>query len=339
MMTLLERCRTKWNSLLLEISLNSGLNLGKPAYICAKMTMLCNSRCTHCNIWDMEFNEQELTAYQWFRILDELQGWLGSFRMTFTGGEALLREDMTDILAHAVGLGIKVELLSNGIAITDAVASRIVAAGIEQITISYDGVSPDVHDNFRGAAGYHASTTAGILSLHRCRQGSARPLRILLKTVINANNLHELADIARWAKGLNLNVQYQPIEQNYGEEPDMEWYKSSPLWVYDLSALQAVMAELRQIAVHDDTIINHASDFDRYYRYFSMPEHLMAAVQGHSFRSGKNACTGMGNFVISSNGDVRMCFRMEPFGNVVKTPPRELWRKRKRCWVGNCGNR
>ena len=339
MTDLFERSMNKWNTLLLETSLQTGLNLGRPAYICAKMTMRCNSRCAHCNIWDMEYHEQELTTGQWFRILDQLRDWLGRFHMTFTGGEALLRDDMPSILQHAVGLGIRVELLSNGIMLDEPLATRLAAIGIDRITISYDGVTSEVHDRFRGGDGYHAATRAAIVALNRHRRHATAPLQILLKTVISANNLHEISGIAQWAEENDLNVQYQPIEQNYGEQPDPQWYKGNPLWITDLAALRTALDELHQVKTVGSAIVNNAADFERFYRYFEDPETLMTSIQAHSAKDGKGMCTGMGNFVISSNGDVRMCFRMEPFGNIADTSPREVWRNRKRCWVGACGFR
>lgn len=337
---ILDLLSSKWNSALMKASMVAGLNLNKPTYVCAKMTMRCNSRCAHCNIWQMEYNEQELTTDQWLRTLNELRGWLGKFRMVFTGGEALLRDDMVTILGYAVNLGISVELLSNGLIIDDVLARRIVATGIDQITHSFDGITPDVHDRFRGDAGYHAKTSAAIRALVHARQELNKPLRILLKTVISNNNLHELVTIARWVQAQGLEVQYQPIEQNYGEEADPGWYKQSPLWITDLPALREALNHLRVMCVEGGVIANSADDFDRFYRYFEKPEELMAAIQSHHAQDGAKYCpSAVGNFVISSNGDVQMCFKMGPIGNVSIQSPKEIWRGRARCWAGPCDYR
>jgi MoaA/NifB/PqqE/SkfB family radical SAM enzyme len=333
------RVSSKWNTVLLQASLKTGLNLGTPSYVCAKMTMRCNSRCAHCNIWKMDFEEKELTTDQWLRVLDELANWLGRFRMDFTGGEALLRSDMPAILEHAVKLGISVELLSNGLAIGDEMARRIAATGIDQITMSMDGFTPEVHDRFRGAPGYHAATRGAILRLSECRTTAPRPFRILLKTVISAHSLGELAALARWAREHQLEIKYQPIEQNYGEQPDPAWYRTSPLWIVDLDALRGELDALRRLKADGCPIVNQDGDFDRFYRYFAQPETMMARIQAHNSSDEQGACGGIGNFVISSNGDVRMCFGMEPFGNVTQKSPRELWRDRKRCWAAPCDHR
>lgn len=340
MSNLLQRLSSKGNNLLAEISLKTGLNLNKPTYICAKMTMRCNSHCVHCNIWDMDYDERELTTDEWHRALDGLHEWLGNFNMVFTGGEALLRDDLLDILAYAAGKGIQVELLSNSILVDDALAQRIVDTGIAQFTTSFDGINAETHDRFRGRAGFHAKTVAAITALNAYRQKREKPLKILLKTVISANNLDELAAIARYSQEQGLDVLYQPIEQNYGEEPNVNWFKESTLWIQDIAWLKEEVAQLQELKLRGYPIVNSEDDLATIIRYFECPEELMSAVQAHDTRSAADTCRhAVTNFVISSNGDVRLCFKMEPIGNLQESPPVEIWRKRHRCWAGQCGYR
>ena len=340
MNNILRRLRAKGNNLLAEVSLKTGLNLNKPSYICAKMTMRCNSRCLHCNIWKIESGERELTTEEWRRALDGLHEWLGGLNMVFTGGEALLRHDMLEILAYAVSKNIRVELLSNGIVVGDQLAQRIVDSGIAQFTISLDGIKAETHDRFRGGSGFHAKALAAITALRACRQKQEKPLRILLKTVISANNLEELAAIARFSREQGLEVLYQPIEQNYGEEPDAGWYKESTLWIRDIVKLKDEVARLQELKRQGCPIVNPVDDLATIIRYFESPKELMAAVQAHDTRSAADTCRhAVTNFVISSNGDVRMCFKMEPIGNLRESTPKEIWDGRERCWVRKCNLR
>lgn len=340
MSNIVQRMRAKSNNLLAEVSLKTGLNLNKPTYICAKMTMRCNSRCVHCNIWDMEFGEQELTTDEWRRVLDGLHEWLGSFSMVFTGGEALLRDDMLEILAYAVSRDIRVELLSNGILVDDRLAQRIVATGITQFTTSFDGINAETHDRFRGGSGFHARTLSAIAAIRAHRQGQEKPLKILLKTVISANNQEELVAIARFAREQGLEVLYQPIEQNYGEEPNAHWFGDSKLWIRDVVKLKQEIARLQEFKRQGYPIVNSVDDLATVIRYFEYPEELMTAVQAHDTRTAADACRhAVTNFVISSNGDVRMCFKMEPIGNLRKAAPREIWHNRQRCWTETCDYR
>ncbi len=340
MSKLIHRLRSKGNNLLAEISLKTGLNLNRPTYICAKMTMRCNSHCTHCNIWKIDSNERELTTVEWYHTLDGLHDWLGSFNMVFTGGEALLRDDMLEILTYAVNKGISVELLSNSIIVNDFLAQAIVDTGIAQFTTSFDGMNPETHDRFRGKDGFHAKTVAAITALSTYRQKQENPMKILLKTVISANNLEELADIARYSQQQGVEVLYQPIEQNYGEEPNADWYKESSFWIRDFAKLKEGVGQLQELKRRGFPIVNSEDDLATIIRYFECPEELMAAVQAHDTRTAKDTCRhAVTNFVISSNGDVQMCFKMKPIGNLRSSSPREIWNKRKHCWVSSCNFR
>jgi MoaA/NifB/PqqE/SkfB family radical SAM enzyme len=334
---ILQRVNAKCNAILAGVSMRTGLNLNKPSYICAKMTMQCNSRCAHCDIWKMDFAEDEMTTAQWLSALDSLRRWLGRFAMVFTGGEALLRSDMITILKHAVGLGIRVELLTNGIMVDNEFAEKIVSAGIAQVTLSFDGINPETHDRFRGESGFHEKTSSAIVSLREHRDKSGKPLRILLKTVISANNLEELTAIALFANEHALEVLFQPIEQNYGEEPNADWYKDSNLWIWDIEELKTEVARIQELKRQGFPIVNSVDDLATIIRYFESPEELMAAVQAHDTRSAANTCRhAVTNFVISSNGDVQMCFKMKPIGNLRNSSPDIIWNKRGHCWLTDC---
>jgi MoaA/NifB/PqqE/SkfB family radical SAM enzyme len=334
------RVHSKKNNLFAKVSLKTGLNLNKPTYICAKMTMRCNSRCIHCNIWNMDFDEQELTTDEWFRILNELQDWLGKFNMVFTGGEALVRDDMIDILNYAVKKDIRVELLSNSIMVDDLLAERIIDTGIAQFTTSFDGIKAETHDRVRGKAGFYNKTVAAISALCAYRKKQEKPIYILLKTVISANNLQELTDIALFSQEMGVEVLYQPIEQNYGEAPNVDWYKKSALWICDIVILKEVIFQLQELKRQGYPIANSMDDLSMFIRYFEHPEKLMPAVQAHETRSPADSCrAAVTNFVISSNGDVRMCFKMDPIGNLRTSSPREIWKRRTRCWASKCSLR
>lgn len=328
------------NRLLTNVSMITTLNLNKPSYICAKMTMRCNSRCSHCNIWSTEGEESELTTQEWLEVLGNLRRWLGRFRIVFTGGEALLRPDMVSILQHAAKLGIDVELLTNGLIVDDQMADNIVKTGISQVTLSFDGIKPETHDRFRGERGFHGKTSNAIRAFMKSRDKIGSHLRILLKTVISSNNILEITDIATFAQSQGVEVEYQPIEQNYGEEFDPQWFRNSLVWIDDLPLLSSAIKKLKMLKASGAPITNSMENLDTIIKYFEHPEHLMNSVQAHDTKTTSLYCRhAFTNFVISSNGDVRMCFKMQPIGNVASRLPQEIWGKRPRCWSTTCGHR
>jgi MoaA/NifB/PqqE/SkfB family radical SAM enzyme len=260
--------------------------------------------------------------------------------MVFTGGEALLRPDMIDILTHAVGLGIEVELLTNGLDIDDNLAEQIVSSGTAQVTLSYDASTPETHDRFRGESGYHRRTTAAINALAHHRTLLKQPLKLQLKTVISNNNLGELVEIARFAEAGGLHIRFQPIEENYAATPDPAWYLKSDLWINDIPLLQKQVSALKALQAAGALIDNGPHELESYVRYFENPEAMMAEIQAHEVGRSRQSCMpAVSSFVISGNGDVSMCHMMEPIGNLAVQGPQQIWERRPLCWKAKCGFR
>ena len=67
------------------------------------LTYRCNNDCAHCYN-ARERNFPELSTDQWKNILDELLA-LGIPHIVFTGGEATLRNDLPELIAHAENNG------------------------------------------------------------------------------------------------------------------------------------------------------------------------------------------------------------------------------------------
>ena len=87
----------------------------------------CNHACGHC--YQVQGLKGELTREQVERVLREFQAG-GGFVVTFSGGEATLREDLIPLLTYAHELGLATILYTNGYAMTEALAAAIAACKI-----------------------------------------------------------------------------------------------------------------------------------------------------------------------------------------------------------------
>jgi radical SAM protein with 4Fe4S-binding SPASM domain len=77
--------------------------------------------------------------------------------LILSGGEPLLRPDIFQIIRHAVSLGLRTSLASNGTTITPEVADEIAASGVTRVSISLDGASAENHDLSRGPGSFRAA--------------------------------------------------------------------------------------------------------------------------------------------------------------------------------------
>ena len=108
----------------------------------------------------------ELTTAEGKKLLDE--AFACGFRIfVFSGGEPLLRPDLTELTAYAKSVGLRPVLGTNGILLTPAKVRELKDAGLAAAGISVDSLSAEKHDWFRQSKGAWAATVSGINS---CRE-------------------------------------------------------------------------------------------------------------------------------------------------------------------------
>jgi radical SAM protein with 4Fe4S-binding SPASM domain len=147
-----------------------------------------------------------------------------------TGGEALLRNDLEDIIEYAVDKGLVVTLSTNGTLLTRSRAKKLVNL-VQSISISLDGLS-DTHDEVRGKKGAYAGAIRGIKIL---AETNPRSCAIGVNFVLNKRNfqeLHEVFDAVR-----NIGADYFFIQPVIGDNS----------WVIPKDALDSSVKQILEM--------------------------------------------------------------------------------------------
>ena len=119
-------------------------------------TAACNLSCRYCRACATPAPEpDELSTEEALAFLDSIAPLQPM--LILSGGEPLLRPDIFQIIRHAVSLGLRVSLASNGTLITPEVADEIAASGVTRVSISLDGASAEKHDLSRGPGSFRAA--------------------------------------------------------------------------------------------------------------------------------------------------------------------------------------
>jgi len=156
-------------------------------------TSRCNLTCVTCirNSWEEPCGDMDESVYR--VLIDSLEAFPGPKTIAFAGlGEPLLHARLPDMVALAHKRGLRTEMTSNAMLLTSSLAERLVAAGLDQLTVSIDGASDEAHGAIRPGASLEAITT-NVRTIHRLSaEASATPLLIGIEFVAMKRNVHHL---------------------------------------------------------------------------------------------------------------------------------------------------
>jgi MoaA/NifB/PqqE/SkfB family radical SAM enzyme len=300
----------------------------KPVDVGMEITYICNLACPTCFRWTSKPDEYELTLDEWKGVLGKLRAWLGPFNLSITGGEALLRKDLLDVIKFASKNGIVTVLTSNGSLIDKTLAKRIVDSGLDGLSLSLNSLKRHIHNETRGTNGSFDEVMTAIENL-RGREG----MRLSLSTTVVRENIGELPDVVDFVKSTGLyGVHFQPImpasilptydkDGNFKKLPMGTPYKNllKKEEVIDDEGVDSVFNRLISMQEEGCSLIlnssDHLKEMAKYLKDPTNPEILEQVCQ-----------VGVKNFCIDPFGNVRLCSIMDPIGNIRETSPAEIWR-------------
>ncbi len=113
-------------------------------------TNRCNISCATCvrNAWAEPMGEVPLELYE--RLALEFGGMPDLKCVQFGGyGEPLLHPDIARMVKHAHERGLRTELLTNGLLLSEDASEALCLSGLDAIILSLDGASPETYSRVR----------------------------------------------------------------------------------------------------------------------------------------------------------------------------------------------
>lgn len=161
-----------------------------PLHVDIELASLCNLRCPMCYTITDDFKRKvnaKLMDFDLFtKVVDECAaGGVYSIRLSFRG-ESFLHPHIVDCVRYAKQKGIQeVSTLTNGLKLDEAMFAEIMDAGIDWITISFDGLG-ETYEQIRRPAKY-ARAVEKIANYARIKReaGRVKPL-IKVQSVLPA---------------------------------------------------------------------------------------------------------------------------------------------------------
>ena len=141
----------------IEVYLEEGSNeirLLRPtthlAKIYIEVTNLCNLDCITCmrNVW--EESPGKMTDQTFERIFETVKGMSPLPTVFFGGyGEPLIHHRLVEWVKRIKSLGARVELITNGLLLTEERSLQFIRAGLDMLWVSLDGASPESYADVR----------------------------------------------------------------------------------------------------------------------------------------------------------------------------------------------
>jgi radical SAM protein with 4Fe4S-binding SPASM domain len=272
------------------------------------------------------------------RILDDIHSY-GDPVMVLSGGEPLLRADVFDIASYGTGLGMRMCIATNGTLVTEDICRNMQESGIKMVSLSLDGASAEVHDNFRNQRGAFAGTLNAIRLLNE------HNIPFLINSSFTKRNKEEAPKLYTLVKELGATAWYlfMIVPTGRGEEIMEELIPASEYedilnWHYDMEKEE-----------HD--LLVRPTCAPQYYRIVLQ----RAKEDGEGFQrrslkfstGGSKGClAGQLICLIDVDGNIQPCSYFPKFaGNIREQSFQDIWENSElfrdmrnfKAYKGNCG--
>jgi MoaA/NifB/PqqE/SkfB family radical SAM enzyme len=177
---------------------NPGSEIDRLTKIYVEPTNRCNLDCRTCmrHGWEGELGFMELGLFE--KIVSGLKVFPGPPGIFLGGfGEPLSHPHIADMVKVAKAIGSEVELISNGILLSEKMADRLVEAGLDRLWVSIDGASPQNYADVR--LGDHLPEI--IVNLERLNARSDKP-ELGVSFVAMERNIADLPSVLGLARRL-----------------------------------------------------------------------------------------------------------------------------------------
>lgn len=290
-----------------------------PKWIAWESTQRCNLSCVHCRCSsEMTSSAGDFTTSEAFKLIDDICE-VSTPVMVLSGGEPLMRDDIFEIARYGTAKGLRMCMATNGTLITDDVCVEMKTADIKMVSLSLDGSTAEIHDDFRNCPGAFEGVVRGAQTLKR------NGIPFLVNSSFTKRNQSDIAATFKVAKELGATAWYMFMivptgrgEEIMSELISPEDYEEILTWHYEQEK-------------NEDEILMRPTCAPHYYRI--VPQR--AKAEGTSFKrrsltfstgGGKGCIAAQSICLIDCFGNLKPCsYFHSSVGNVKQIPFKELW--------------
>ena len=120
-----------------------------PRWLTAELTYRCPLSCFYCSNPLKMSSKHELRTEQWVDVFRQARS-LGAVQLGLTGGEPLMRPDLTTLVSEAQSMGYYTNLITSAVGLTERRLISLRDAGLDSVQISFQAEQRDLNDFIGG---------------------------------------------------------------------------------------------------------------------------------------------------------------------------------------------
>lgn len=273
------------------------------------LTYRCNLRCRFCyagcSCTKGTGGEKEMTTDEVRQVLRIIREEAQTPSVSFTGGEPTLRADLPELVRCArYDLGLRVNLITNGVAADGALVKALRDAGLHSAQVSLESPEEAVHDALTQVKGSYRATLSAV------QRFLDAGITVHTNTTITRENMASAAAMPGFVRALGLQRFSMnlviPVGSSGAAAPELNVrYEEIP----------------EQIVRIQEAAAREGVEF---MWYSPTPVCIFNPIQHRLGNKGCAACDGL--LSVSPEGNVLPCSSWpEPVGNLLREPFLALW--------------
>ncbi len=281
------------------------------------LTYRCNLRCRFCyagcTCTRGSGDEGEMGTEEARRVLRIIREEAQAPSVSFTGGEPTLRGDLCALVRYArEDLGLRVNLITNGTLVDEALARDLEDAGLNSAQVSLESSDEAVHDRLTQVAGSFHRTVEAIGHLRESG------IRVHTNTTLNRENMASAAAMPGFVRSLGLERFSMNLTIPAGRSRD-----TCPEVNVKYEEIPAIILGIQEEARRNNV---------EFMWYSPTPVCVFNPIQHQLGNKGCAACDGL--LSVSPTGDVLPCSSWaEPVGNLLREDFRRVWGSARASWL------
>jgi len=274
-----------------------------------------------------------------FRIIDDIVSYAKPV-VVLSGGEPLVRQDVFEIARYGTDKGLRMCLATNGTLVNEEICGKIKDSGLRIVSLSLDGSTAEIHDDFRSQKGAFAGT------INAARLFKQHGIEFIINSSFTKRNQEDIPKVYKLAKELGATAWYMFMivptgrgEEIMSELISKEDYEEILDWHYQMEKGEKDMLVRPTCAPH-------------YYRVVlqkSKEEGAKFEKRTLKFSTGgaKGCIAGQLICLIDVDGNVLPCsYFPKPAGNVRQQSFKDIWENSElfkelrdfKSYKGRCGS-